>query len=115
MQVAAIQAALAKREALINTIAPTINFSVSSVDGYQGREADAVIFSATRNNPGGKLGFLKDARRLNVAITRPRRALVVIAAPGMLQGDENWGRYAFQLQEIRLSLECICSGLRSDT
>ncbi len=46
---------------------------VSSVDGYQGKEADVIVFSCVRSNPEGKLGFVTDERRLNVAITRPRR------------------------------------------
>lgn len=65
---------------------------VSTVDGYQGREADVVVFSVTRNNTRASLGFVRDPRRMNVAITRPRRALIVLGAPEMLRDDENWGR-----------------------
>lgn len=81
----------------MDVISSKVDISVSSVDAYQGREADAVIFSATRNNAHGKIGFLKDARRLNVTITRPRRALVVIAAPRMLHGDANWAKCVLAL------------------
>jgi superfamily I DNA and/or RNA helicase len=46
---------------------------ISSVDAYQGREADVVVFSTVRCNQERRLGFVADPRRLNVAITRPRR------------------------------------------
>jgi hypothetical protein len=51
---------------------------VSSVDGFQGREKEAVVFSAVRSNDYGAIGFTSDWRRVNVSFTRARRALIVI-------------------------------------
>lgn len=51
---------------------------VDSVDAFQGREKEAVVISLTRSNPEGEIGFLGDVRRMNVALTRARRRLVVV-------------------------------------
>jgi superfamily I DNA and/or RNA helicase len=51
---------------------------ISTVDGFQGREKDAIVLSATRSNEKGEVGFLADARRMNVAVTRARKHCVLV-------------------------------------
>lgn len=63
---------------------------VGTVDSFQGQEADLVIFSAVRSNLMKELGFLRDPRRLNVAITRARRGLIVVGDPSVLRTCRHW-------------------------
>mmetsp|Transcript_12027 Transcript_12027/g.17077 ORF Transcript_12027/g.17077 Transcript_12027/m.17077 type:complete len:1133 (+) Transcript_12027:3-3401(+) len=65
---------------------------VSSTDGFQGREKEAVVFSAVRSNGYGTVGFVSDWRRVNVSFTRARRALIVIGNDQTLRrGDpDTW-------------------------
>jgi serine/threonine-protein kinase len=54
---------------------------VNTVDAYQGQERDIVIYSVVRSNKQGRIGFLKDFRRLNVALSRARDLVVVVGDP----------------------------------
>lgn len=64
--------------------------SPMTVDGCQGQEYDVVIFSAVRANNEGKVGFLSDVRRLNVAITRPRHTLIILCDEKTVSNNKNW-------------------------
>ena len=52
--------------------------SVGTVDGFQGQERDVIVISLVRDNDAGNIGFLRDLRRMNVAITRARMKLIII-------------------------------------
>lgn len=52
--------------------------TVNTVDGFQGQERDVIIISLVRSNEDGQIGFLRDLRRMNVAITRSRMKLIIL-------------------------------------
>ena len=62
-----------------------IDININTVDAFQGKDADVCIYAVTRSNVDGKLGFQREARRLNVALSRGRDALIIV-------GDEAFSR-----------------------
>jgi serine/threonine protein kinase len=65
-------------ERVANESCPHLDIECHTVDSYQGREADVVIFSITRSNPEGRPGFLSSSERINVALSRARFALWIV-------------------------------------
>jgi ATP-dependent RNA/DNA helicase IGHMBP2 len=61
---------------------------IDTVDGFQGREKEAVVITLVRSNHRGEIGFLADTRRMNVALTRARRKLIVIGDSATLGGND---------------------------
>ncbi len=58
--------------------AEKIRLNVGTVDSFQGGERDVILYGFTRSNPERRVGFLKELRRVNVAITRARLQLVLV-------------------------------------
>lgn len=82
---------------LLASKSPDPEVEIDSVDGFQGREKELVIVSLVRSNVEGEMGFLVDTRRMNVAMTRARRKLIVVgdsATLSSLKFYEDFIKYA---------------------
>ena len=79
---------------------------VATVDSFQGHEKNFILFSTVRNNRENKIGFVSDARRMNVALTRAKNGLVLIGSDKTLQaGSPLWNDYISYLRDKKLIFE----------
>ncbi|MEO0339426.1 MAG: AAA domain-containing protein, partial [Bacteroidota bacterium] len=62
--------------------------AVNTIDGFQGQEKDVVYISLVRSNSKGEIGFLKDYRRINVAMTRAKQQLIIVGDSATIGADE---------------------------
>ena len=79
--------------------------SVNTVDGFQGQERDVIILSLVRSNDEGQIGFLRDLRRMNVAITRARMKLIILGSVSTLTKHPFYKRLYEYIQAEQLEVE----------
>lgn len=91
--IAVISPYRAQIDLLEERIAHLPHVAVNTVDSFQGQERDVVYISLVRSNDKNELGFLKDYRRMNVAMTRARKKLVVIGDSATLGNDAFFSRF----------------------
>lgn len=88
------------------TIHTVSDIMIASIDAFQGREKDFLIMSCVRSNAQNKIGFLNDARRLNVALTRARYGLILVGDFSCLsKADPLWREYLDTLKQKNLVLQ----------
>lgn len=85
----------AQRRGLRDLLAPerAAGLEIGTVDGFQGREKEAIVLDLVRSNPQALVGFVADRRRLNVALTRARRLLLVIADTATLGAHDDFAAF----------------------
>lgn len=67
----------------------SLSIEVNTVDAAQGREADALVFSAVRSNPAGRIGFVRELERANVALSRGKYLLTIVGDTSTFDRDSN--------------------------
>jgi superfamily I DNA and/or RNA helicase len=79
---------------------PDADLEIDTVDGFQGREKEAILISMVRSNEKGEIGFLADLRRTNVAMTRARRKLLMIGDSATLSSEPFYARLLAYMESI---------------
>ncbi|MCD6276484.1 MAG: IGHMBP2 family helicase [Thermoplasmata archaeon] len=86
---------------------------IKSVDGFQGREKEVILISFVRSNSRGDIGFLEDLRRLNVAITRAKRKLIMIGDASTLSKHPTYARL-INYTSLNGKVLSLCDDFRHD-
>jgi superfamily I DNA and/or RNA helicase len=84
----AAQVRYIKSKILEDNVLNALNIEINSIDGFQGQEKDLILITLTRSNDMGIIGFLSDYRRLNVAMTRAKKKLVIIGDGATLSSSD---------------------------
>jgi superfamily I DNA and/or RNA helicase len=70
-----------------------LDLSINTIDGFQGQEKDLVFISLVRSNTKGEIGFLTDYRRMNVAMTRARKQLIIVGDSATIGNNKFYGEF----------------------
>lgn len=98
-QVQVLKELLSETEELMSVINKIV---INTVDSFQGQERDVVYISLTRSNDDGNIGFLSDIRRMNVALTRAKKKLVVIGDSATIAGSAFYGGFIKYAEELNM-------------
>lgn len=85
--------------ALLQEALPEYENNINTIDSFQGQEKDLIILSLVRSNSEGDVGFLKEYRRMNVALTRARKKLIVIGDSATIAHDEFYAKFLNFVEE----------------
>jgi superfamily I DNA and/or RNA helicase len=89
-----------------------LDMDINTIDGFQGQEKDVVFISLVRSNIKGEIGFLTDYRRMNVAMTRARKQLIIVGDSATIGNNKFYGEflsYCEQVGEYRSAWEYMQS------
>jgi predicted DNA helicase len=100
LAIIAAYSAQARRLRLLLSAERAAGVEVGTVDGFQGREKEAVIVDLVRSNDSGELGFLANTRRMNVALTRAKRFLLVVADSATLGDHPYYAQFLAYVDEL---------------
>ena len=107
-QVQRIREDFKRSDPVIDYCLPAVE--VASIDSYQGREKEVIIFSTVRSNSERRVGFTSDTTRINVAFTRARRGFIVIGDPRTLESDKTtWRKWLRWTQRAGLIQSDLCN------
>lgn len=82
-----------RRQVKEDEVLGELSIRVDTIDGFQGQESEVVYISLVRSNTKGEIGFLKDYRRMNVAMTRAKQKLVIIGDSATIGGDDFYAAF----------------------
>jgi hypothetical protein len=118
LSVVALSGYAGQREAIRRELAPYVSswrhlsVETATVDTFQGREADIAVYSVTRSNPEGSIGFLAEGRRLNVALSRGRDALVILGDHVAARTKSRENPFDRVIEHIEDREECVLVGVK---